>query len=365
MYYKNYGKTGIQVSAIGMGCMRFDEKAILSQRYDECIDLILYAHEKGINYFDTAPFYCHDQSESIVGKALSQVPRESFYVTSKTNLATLKHDFSEDGFRKRLETSLTRLKVDYIDFYYLWCMLDEETLKKNCDILIPFFEKAKQEGIIRHFVLSSHMEGNSLEQIIKSNVFDGILVGYNPLNYRYRKNGIEVAHKYGIGVSIMNPLGGGLIARNPQYFSQYADYNGNVATGVLRSLASHKEISLVLNGFSTRKHVDDAVRAVQDLHERDMVEIQQEYNQLTIVQSQLCTGCGYCNHCPVGIEIPKYMDAYNEKILGSSIVNRLRKHWKISIKDAGKCIKCRKCENLCTQHLPITERLKVIAEIIK
>ena len=64
MYYKKYGKTGIKVSAIGMGCMRFEEKDILNKKYDNCIELILYAHEKGINYFDTAPFYCHDQSES-------------------------------------------------------------------------------------------------------------------------------------------------------------------------------------------------------------------------------------------------------------------------------------------------------------
>ena len=69
MYYKKYGKTGIKVSAIGMGCMRFEEKDILNKKYDNCIELILYAHEKGINYFDTAPFYCHDQSESIVASA--------------------------------------------------------------------------------------------------------------------------------------------------------------------------------------------------------------------------------------------------------------------------------------------------------
>ncbi|NSG11869.1 aldo/keto reductase [Blautia producta] len=365
MYYKKYGKTGVKVSAIGMGCMRFEEKDILDKKYDDCIELILYAHEKGINYFDTAPFYCHDQSESIVGKALSQVPRNSFYITSKTNLATLKHDPTESGFRRRLEMSLSRLKVDYIDFYYLWCMLDEKMLKENCDILIPFFEKVKKEGLIRHFVLSSHMEGDTLNEIIDSNIFDGILLGYNPLNYKYRKQGIAAAYKAGLGVSIMNPLGGGLIPRNPKYFSNFSEKSENVAQGVLRSLASHKEISLVLNGFSTKEHVDDAVKAVEELGERPMQEVQKQYEKLSSIKNKLCTGCGYCNYCPKGIDIPKYMDAYNEKILGSSIIARLRKHWRISARDAGKCIKCRKCEKLCTQHLPITERLEEIANIIK
>ena len=107
------------------------------------------------------------------------------------------------------------------------------------------------------------------------------------------------------------------------------------------------------------------MKAVEELRERPMQEVQKQYEKLSSIKNKLCTGCGYCNYCPKGIDIPKYMDAYNEKILGSSIIGRLRKHWRISARDAGKCIKCRKCENLCTQHLPITERLEEIANIIK
>lgn len=365
MYYKEYGKTGKKVSAIGMGCMRFNEDDVLKKKHTDIIDMILYAYEKGINYFDTAPFYCHDQSEIIVGKALSQVPRETYFVTSKTNLATLQHDFSEKGFMERLEKSLERLKVDYIDFYYIWCMLDDEMLKTNCEVLMPFFEKAKKTGLIRHVVLSSHMEGKGLNTAIRSGMFDGILVGYNPINYRYRKQGILEAYNAKLGVSVMNPLGGGLIPRNPRIFQNLSFGTDNVAQGVLRSLAEHREITMVLNGFSCKQHIDEAVNAVKDLEEKSMDEIQRIYDKGLNVNNPLCTGCGYCNQCPKGIEIPKFMDAYNEKILGASIITRLRKHWRISANEAKKCVKCRKCEQLCTQHLPIADRLQEIAAIIK
>ena len=79
--------------------------------------------------------------------------------------------------------------------------------------------------------------------------------------------------------------------------------------------------------------------------------------------NNLCTGCGYCKHCPVDIDIPKFMDAYNEKILGNNMANRLQFHWRVSSKQANDCIKCGQCETLCTQHLPIIERLEEIAAI--
>ncbi|MFR5584716.1 MAG: aldo/keto reductase [[Clostridium] scindens] len=89
MYYKQYGNTGLKVSAIGLGTMRYDEEDIKAGRLEKCAEIPLYAFEKGINYWDTAPNYCHDKSEIVTGIALSQIKRSDVYVTSKTNLGTL------------------------------------------------------------------------------------------------------------------------------------------------------------------------------------------------------------------------------------------------------------------------------------
>ena len=362
MYYKQYGDTDMKVSAICMGCMRYDDADVKAGNFEKCAEVTLYAHEKGINYFDTAPFYCDDKSEIITGIALSQLPRDSYYVSSKTNMGTVGGKATEGDYRKRLETTLTRLKVDYLDFYHLWCVLSLDSFSKQCDALYGFFEKAKADGLIRNIVFSSHMQGNELEDAVNSDLFKGMLIGYNALKYRFLQTGIEAAYKKGMGVVVMNPLGGCLIPSNPDTFRYLAEGTDlTVPQAALNFVASHKEITITLAGCTTKAHIDDACKAVENLAERPASEIYKEYENKGVALNNLCTGCAYCKHCPKDIDIPKFMDAYNEKLLGNNLHDRLKYHWQIPASMAAECISCGKCETLCTQHLPIIERLAEIA----
>lgn len=117
MIYSVYGRTGLKVSAVGFGGMRFDE----SKSNEENAELLLYVHSKGINYFDTAPTYCSDTSEDIFGIAMKQMRdrRDEYYVTTKG----MPVDFNTaDKARAAVEKSLKRLNVDKIDFYHVWCI---------------------------------------------------------------------------------------------------------------------------------------------------------------------------------------------------------------------------------------------------
>lgn len=370
MYYKQYGNTDMKVSAVGLGTMRYDDEDVKAGRLEKCAEIPLYAFEKGINYWDTAPFYCDDKSEIITGIALSQVKRSDVYVTSKTNLGTIGvKNPTRDDFRRRLEMSLDRLRTDYIDFYHLWCMLNLESWEKQMDALYKFFEEAKSEGLIRNIVFSSHMEGNDIETVVDTGKFKGMLIGYNALNYRFRQSGIEAAHKNGMGVVVMNPLGGGMIPQHQDSFKYLAEGTDlTVPQAALRFVASHKEITVALAGCTTKAHVDDAVKAVEGLVEKPAREIVKQYEGAGVALNNLCTGCGYCKGCPKGIQIPKFMDAYNQYIFTEDkdkIEDRMRGHWGIKNKAeiAKECIACGKCERACTQHLPIIERLKEISEL--
>lgn len=366
MYYKQYGNTDIKVSAVGLGTMRYDEEDIKAGRFEKCAEIPLYAFEKGINYWDTAPIYCEDKSETVTGIALSQVDRSKVYVTSKTNLGTLKDEHpTKDVFRKRLETSLDRLKTDYIDFYHMWCMLSLESWEKHMERIYEFFEDAKREGLIRNIVFSSHMQGNDIETVVNSGKFKGMLIGYNALNYRFRQSGIKAAYENGMGVVVMNPLGGGMIPQNPENFSYLTEGTDlTVPQAALRFVASHKEITVTLAGCTTKAHIDDAVKAVEGLEEKPADELVKEYEDKGVSLNNLCTGCDYCKGCPKDIPISRFMDSYNQKILtgkDAAIADRLNGHWDIPAEKAAECIACGKCEKACTQHLPIIERLREIA----
>jgi len=367
MYYKQYGNTDMKVSAIGFGAMRYDAEDVKAGRFGKCAEIPLYALEKGINYWDTAPFYCEDKSEEITGIALAQVKRSDVFVSSKTNLGVLKDVPTRDEFRKRLETSLQRLQTDYIDFYHLWCLLNLESWQKQMELLYGFYEEAQAEGLIRNIVFSSHMQGNEIEKVVESHKFKGMLIGYNALNYRFRQSGIESAHANGMGVVVMNPLGGGMIPSNPDVFSYLTEGTDlTVPQAALRFVASHQEVTVTLAGCTTKAHIDDAVKAVEGLKERPAKEIVTAYGEKGASFNDLCTGCGYCKGCPVDIPIPKFMDAYNQLIFTGKekkCTDQLKNTWGLKAEGAKECIACGHCETECTQHLPIIERLERIAKM--
>jgi predicted aldo/keto reductase-like oxidoreductase len=119
MQYVDFGKTGAKVSRLGMGCMRLpsyekDGKTVFDE--EKSIALIHRAMELGVNYFDTAPYYCDKQSEVILGKALKGGRREKAFVSTKNPI----ENDSGDDYEKRLENSLKQLDISYIDFYHFW-----------------------------------------------------------------------------------------------------------------------------------------------------------------------------------------------------------------------------------------------------
>lgn len=358
MWTKPYGKTGVNVTVIGFGGMRFAHPADL----DGSAAIVRYAHSHGINYFDTAPYYCDDKSEEIVGLALRNLPRESFYVSTKCSAA--------DGgeLRASLEKSLQRLQTGWIDFFHIWCLLRpdqlEERIRKGA---IAAAQKAKEEGLIKHLVVSSHLGGEDNATVLDSGLFEGITIGYNALNFPFRAKTLDAAARHNVGVVTMNPLGGGLIPRNAARLAFLkGPQDRDVVQAALRFNVSQPAITVALVGFSAEREVDEAVVAVENFKPYSAEHIEQVKANIGASFEGFCTGCGYCMPCPSDVEIPKMMDAFNAKILDGTdqaIRDRLKWHWGISPDAAAACIECGTCEDACTQHLPIRDRLKAIAAL--
>ncbi|MBN2557689.1 MAG: aldo/keto reductase [Clostridia bacterium] len=360
MIYKEFGRTGKMVSALGFGGMRFPLKDG-KYDYDYCTEMIHEASRLGINYFDTAPFYNNDQSEIIFGNAFEAMPNDFFVSTKCSSL-------SGDELRTSLEKSLTRLKVPKINFFHIWCVMKLEDFEKRMAPGGPYEEllKAREEGLIEHICVSTHCAGAEIAEIASRRLFDGITLGYNIINYKYRQEGMKAAFANGAAVVTMNPLGGGLVTDNPEYFSYIKDIDDmDTLDAAIRFNASHREITVVLTGMDSIEHVQRNVSSVEMPLSIEYVEkaIERTGNHAVKAMDALCTGCRYCEHCPVEIPVSKLMQAYNYNILADakSVKANLRNHWGVPQEIAGTCIECGLCEEKCTQHLPIIERLKEIA----
>jgi len=364
--YKKYGKTGKKVSAVGFGGMRFNTK--LSK--EKNAELLQHAFDKGITYFDTAPGYCGDQSLDIFGIALPRLPREKFYVSSKCMPTDVNN--SREA-RKAVEKDLKRLHLDKIDFYHVWCIrkIDQYHMAMRKGHLYDALVKCKEDGLIDHIAVSTHMGGADTAEIISKGEFEGVLLGVSVINFPYRWEGVQAAHDSGMAVIAMNPLAGGIVPKNEDRFSFLASKGETPTEAALRFCISCPQITITLNGFTTTEHIDTACKVADRAKPFTQKDIDTFKENISEGMNELCTGCGYClGLCPVNIAVPSYMQFYNETMLKKmskeKLADSVRFHhgWGLlagSAVRADACIQCGRCEQACTQHLSIIERLHEIA----
>lgn len=359
MLYRNYGSTGEKVSLLGFGGMRF--RNIADQ--DACVAAMAAAAEGGVTYFDTAPGYFETKSESVFGLGFAELRRRKL----PYQVATKTFKTKRDDIRRELDAQLSRLGVDAVDFYHIWCITTlENWAERKREGILDTFRELKEEGLIRHICVSSHLIGDEIKELLMEGVFEGVLFGYSAYNFKTREAAFDAVRAKGLGAVVMNPLGGGLIPQHPELFGFLKREETETAVeGALRFLWDHRDISTTLVGFGSAEEVEAALAAMEGYRERSEAELAAVKAAASSSFEGICTGCGYCDDCPQGIPIPKYMDAYNQKLLTdkeSAVADRLKWHWGgLKAEGAGACVECGLCESACTQHLDIMERLKEIA----
>ena len=364
MIYRQYGSTGIDVSVIGFGGMRFRDQ----EDVEQCAGLVKAAYDAGINYFDTAPGY--GKSEDLFGSAFREMSKtrdqKPFWVSTKSNKS------NPEDIRRDLETSLKRLNLDHIDFYHMWYVLSldayENRKKKGA---LKEFEKLRDEGLIKNICISTHMKGSDIGKVLADYPFEGVLLGYSALNSAYRGAGISAAAKRGRGVVVMNPLGGGTIGLHPERFEYVKSrQDETVVEAALRFLIDDSRITVALVGLSDEDQLREAVSAAEGYKPLPGNFADRIKDASTENLNELCTSCCYCDDCPQGIRIPQLMESYNSILLDDNVkqmMTKLTGHWGESPEDflAAECVECGKCEDACTQKLPIIERLKHIRALIR
>jgi predicted aldo/keto reductase-like oxidoreductase len=368
MNYTVFGNTGVKVSALGFGAMRLPMKEVDGKKIvdeDMAVPLMRKAFDMGVNYVDSAPLYCETLSEVAVGKALKGY-RDKVYLSTKNPV----EDDSGDHWTERLEKSLKKLDVDYIDFYHFWG-ISLSSFKSWQGLKYGPLEaahKAKEQGLIKHISFSYHDSADNYKPIVDSGHFESTLVQYNLLD-RSNEENIAYAKSKGLGVVVMGPVGGGRLGA-PSEKIQGLLKNKSVSTAemALRFVLANGNINIALSGMGNLQMLEENAEIASrtgHLTEDEILHIKAMMEENKNLAKLYCTGCNYCKPCPQGIDIPYLFEimnryrvyelkehaksAYNEIIKGLS--------W-IKSADASKCVKCGACETKCPQKLPVIKQLE-------
>ena len=369
---------------LGFGFRRLpvlDENDLKSIDYDTLTEMVDYFMKSGFNTFDTAYVYHEGESEIALRKTVvERYPRDSFVIASKVTPDLL---HTKDDLPRLFDDSMSKLGIDYFDHFLIHNISQPQY---NAAVKFDYFDfvrEKKKEGKIVEVGMSFHGTPDLLEEVLSkyADRLDFIQLQINNVdwedpNFQARRQ-YEIARKYGLPVSVMEPNKGGMLAHPPQ---EALDLMNKQAPGLspvawnLRYAASLEGVQWVQTGMNCMEHLVENVATMKDFKPLSAEEHAVMEEVVKIYEKNQkgypCTFCRYClDDCPKDIPIPNYIYLYNSgkenikylnnEYLPTEVVNYISlmsEHGR-----AKDCIGCRLCERTCPQHLPIVDIMDKVA----
>ena len=376
MLYRKAPKTGDDLSILGFGCMRLAQK---DGRIDEerAARQIRHAIDRGVNYIDTAWPYHGGESEPFVGRALSGGYRERVKLATKLPSWLVKSRADMDRF---LDAQLARLATSSID-YYLVHSLQGNTWDRIAPLgVAEFLDRARSDGRIVNAGFSYHGSREDFKRVVGAYPWTFCQIQYNYLDEELQagREGLAYAAANGLGVIAMEPLRGGTLAASPQppaidALWREAEQRRTPAEWALRWVWNRPEVTVALSGMNDEAQVDENLRIAADARPGSLTaaetgligRVSRKYREVMKVG---CTGCGYCQPCPSGVDISGAFDLFNAfhtfgKKQEAPFLYALRAGGILSGRPAyaSLCARCLDCLEKCPQGLAIPDLLELVA----
>ncbi len=370
MRYRDFGKTGIMISALGVGTKNLpitvgaDGRIVVDE--EKTTEIIRRAIDKGVNYIDTAYSYYDGDAERILGRALKDGYREQVYIASKCPLWKIN---SPEAFDRILDEQLERLQVDCIDFYMFHSM---NSINWN-DVVLTYrlldkMNEAKEAGKIKYVGFTFHDNYDMFETALRVYDWDFCQIQMNYLNHDKEATfeGMKLAARKGLGVVVMEVLGGGKLANPPVNVANTLWDMKTAVEWAYDFVWDKEEVSVALSGAEDLEqleiHIGNAERSAVGMlfpkEEEMLVKAKEIYDTVPLVN---CNKCSYCMPCPMGINIPRVFDSYNQLAIKGK--DEALKIYSTNKVEAGKCKACKRCEKLCPNRVRISEMMVQIDKI--
>lgn len=367
MVYKKF--QDLNLSALGMGAMRLPtEGNVPGAPVDEAqvSEMVAYAMEHGINYFDTAYGYHEGKSEGVMGRVLGKYPRESYYLADKFP----GYDLSNMGKVEEIfEEQLERTGMEYFDFYLFHnvCEMNVEQYLDEKYGILDYLLQQKKDGRIRHLGFSAHGEMKVMRRFLEAYgehmEFCQIQLNYLDWKLQQAKEKVELLHEYRIPVWVMEPLRGGKLATLPEEHTknlQTLRPEESVPAWAFRFLQSVPGVTVTLSGMSNLQQMKENIATFekeQPLTEKEKAALMEIADSMLDILP--CTSCRYCTaHCPKGLDIPRLLFMYNELKFSNGFITQMGIGAMEEEKRPASCVGCRSCEAVCPQQIKISEVMK-------
>ena len=370
---------GKKLSALGFGAMRLPVIDGDDNRIDEAqaLDMVQYAYDHGVNYFDTAWGYHGGNSERVMGRALARYPRDTFYLADKFP----GYDVSNFGRHEEIfEEQLERCGVDHFDFYLMHnvCELNIEQYLDDARYgTVSYFAEQVRAGRIGHLGFSVHGGHDTFMRFLEAYgdivEFCQIQLNYMDWEFQGARAKVEELRKRGMAIMVMEPLRGGILVS--------VDESARAPLAALRPDANMIEwafafvrdvegVGTILSGMSDMEQLRENIA----LFERDDALSSEERDALLALGRKLasakgvpCTACHYCvSHCPQELDIPRLLELYNEHLSRPdfAFIAPMALGAMPAEKHPGACIGCGACAAVCPQKIDIPTALAHFAELM-
>jgi predicted aldo/keto reductase-like oxidoreductase len=333
--YRTLGKTGLKVTTVGMGCMVTSDPSVVTR-----------AADLGITYFDTARSYQHGNNERMVGAALGS-KRKQVVLSTKTEAR------DKAGQLAHLDTSLSELKTDYVDIWYLH---GKSSPSEIHDDMIEALQLAKQQGKARFVGISTHSgQQQLLPWMAQKGVFDVVLTSYNFTMDASMDQAIDACAKAGMGVAALKVMAGG--ARSQKLTQPGA------LLAALKWVVNKPNIATTIPSMTDMAQLEENVKAMEGpLSEGDQKLLAAH---LEMIQPEYCRLCGKCEGtCAQGLPVADvlryvtYADGYGQFALG-----RERYLQMASEHVVARCENCPECTVQCPFGVKVQKRMKRAQEL--
>jgi len=358
--YRTLGRTALRIPIVSFGVMNSDSP-----------DLIKRALDMGINHLDTAHGYLRGNSERAIGEVLEKSGnRDKVYVATKMRFArdnqkavfllrgsAREPGATEENLFEQLETSLQRLRTDYVDILYLHSCYSPQMA--TFEPLMNALVKVKKQGKAKFIGVSTHSNvADVVRASVDAEVYDVVLAAYNYVQEDREevKKAFQYAAEKGVGVVAMKTQGGRRLQQDPD-----VEINHQAA---LKWVLNDQNVCTTIPGMTTFEQLDLNMEVMNDLAltEKEQRDLQMAASMRGTLYCMNCCSC--VPTCPQGVEIPKlmrsymYAKGYGNYVQAGTTIAELPEKQGLDV-----CRECSQCTASCRRDINIGSRVKsLIAE---